>query len=970
MKTLTRAAMALALSLFAWPLQAQTTGTISGLVTDTQGAALDSVCVRARNPETGFERSATSDRTGAYHLPGLPIGTYEITAELTGFRTFTAPATTLNVGRDLTLDVQMRLASRAENVTVSATAPLISTSSSAVGAVVDLARIEGLPLNGRQFANLAATVPGVGLGFHSDVSKTGQYTPQVSGGNGRNINYVVDGADNNDDTVGGLLQSFPLESIAEFSVLTHRFDAEYGRSNGALVNVVTKSGTNQLRGSWFALMRDDSLNARTFREKLAGEDKQPYRRYQYGGSVGGPLQRNRTHYFAAFERTQQDTKQIVNTLGVFSTEEGVFDIPFRQNLLTGKLTTTFGPRQHVSLRYARDHNRQLAGVTPTTAHSAWATSANRFDSVNVNHNWVAASSLFNEVVVQYANFVNDIPANSSGPTVFVQQSDVRGGTSAFAPQRTEQTKIHVRDDLSWTLGGRLGRSHEIRTGVSWVHEPRLRVFQGTFTQGWYTLRDLDLAGPIVSVQVAGGNSTTNFPFEHYGVYTQDDWRVTDRLTLNLGLRWDYTSGIPIDQSGSDNFQVIQEAARAGLLAGTFLDEFRQEPRGDRDNVQPRIGAVLDLFGNGRDVVRGGWGIYTDFGYIASNVLTAALDAGHAGTTFLAANNSGLRKLDGTFFRLGDPLSSINDLNVVPGGLSPAGEVASPVLEQPYSRQTNVGWSHQVASSTVITADYVRVDGRDLNVRLRPYVMINKQLLLAGVAPVVLSPQSTTFRTAVSKASSRYDGLILALHRRMSKGVDATASYTLSQATTDVGTASDEIVQSLMQDIHEPFGSVQQGPASRTDSRHLISLSGIVRAPWGLSVAPIFYYRSALPVHTSDGDVNGDGIPSDKTALAYRYTGITSSGQITFAEDGPCRTINCSRRAPFSQLNLRVSRSFSIRNGVRVEAIAETFNLFNRINPALSLIQRRGSTFMQSASYAGDVGQPEQRVGQIGFRITF
>ena len=143
--------------------------------------------------------------------------------------------------------------------------------------VVDLPRIEGLPLNGRQFANLAATVPGVGLGVHSDPSKSAQHTPQISGGNGRNINTLVDGGDNNDDTVGGLLQLFPLEAIQEFNVLTQRFDAEYGRSS-AVLNIVTKSGTNQLRGSWFTLMRDEALNAQTFSEKLRGVAKQPYRR--------------------------------------------------------------------------------------------------------------------------------------------------------------------------------------------------------------------------------------------------------------------------------------------------------------------------------------------------------------------------------------------------------------------------------------------------------------------------------------------------------------------------------------------------------------------------------------------------------------------------------------------------------------------------------------------------------------------
>ena len=161
--------------------------------------------------------------------------------------------------------------------------------SSSVGGVVDVSRIESLPLNGRQFANLAATIPGVGLGFHSDPTKSSQFSPQIGGGNGRNVNYQIDGGDNNDDTVGGLLQLFPLEAIQEFNFVTQRYKAEYGRSNGGVMNIVTKSGTNNFSGSAFSLFRDKSLNAKTHSEELSNAAKADYRRYQFGGSFGGPI---------------------------------------------------------------------------------------------------------------------------------------------------------------------------------------------------------------------------------------------------------------------------------------------------------------------------------------------------------------------------------------------------------------------------------------------------------------------------------------------------------------------------------------------------------------------------------------------------------------------------------------------------------------------------------------------------------
>ena len=334
----------------------QTTGSIIGRVVDSQGAPVAGAAVAARSSDTGFTRETTSDDNGVYRLLALPVGRYDVSAERTGMARFDRPGIIVNVSQTTDVDIVLRLATLAETVVVTARIPLISTFSSSVGQIVDTTRIEQLPLNGRQFASLAATVPGVGLGFHSDVTKLSQLTPQISGGNGRNVNFIVDGGDNNDDTVGGLLQLFPLEAIQEFNVITQRANAEYGRSGAAVLNVVTRSGTNQVRGSWFTLLRDDRLNSQPFSEVLQGIDKQVYRRYQFGGSVGGPLVLDRVHYFAAFERTQQDTRQVVNTLGVFPAEDGVFDVSFRENLFTTKLTMTPSVDHYIALRYAHDSN--------------------------------------------------------------------------------------------------------------------------------------------------------------------------------------------------------------------------------------------------------------------------------------------------------------------------------------------------------------------------------------------------------------------------------------------------------------------------------------------------------------------------------------------------------------------------------------------------------------------------------------
>lgn len=391
-------------------------------------------------------------------------------------------------------------------------------------------------------------------------------------------------------------------------------------------------------------------------------------------------------------------------------------------------------------------------------------------------------------------------------------------------------------------------------------------------------------------------------------------------------------------------------------------------------MQPRLGAAYDVRGNGRDVIRGGWGIYTDFGYTNSNVLTAALTGG--GITYQATVNSGIRKSDGTFFQVTDPLSTIDSLNAVnPNAPLTNGEVVSPLLDQPFTYQTSIGWSHELTNTTALRADYVRVQGRDLNLRARPNVLVNGVRLLNGVG---IQPNDGNFRTAISKGRSEYNALIVGLRHRMSRGFDVNAGYTLGKATSDVGSAYDELVGNFVQDITEPFAASQMAPSSRTDSRHLVTVSAIVRAPLGINVAPIVLYRSALPVHTFQGvDLNGDGNINDISTLAYRFTGLDANGRVTYEEMGRCETVNCSRRAGFSQTNLRVSRSFRLVGSSRVEAIGEVFNLFNAKNPSLALTQRiinpngaPNAGFMQPSAYAGDVNQPEQRVGQVGIRFSF
>ena len=655
-------------------LAQQTTGNIAGRVLDQQGAAVPGATLTANNPQTGFTRTEPSDSEGLYRLTALPVGVYDVTAELPGFATASRQAVEVSVATTVSIDFDLRIAGIAETVNVVGAASLIERTGSSVGQVVDPHRIERLPLNGRQFANLAATVPGVGIGFHLDGTKGVNYVPQINGGNGRNVNYVIDGGDNNDDTVGGLLQQFPLEAIQEFNFQTQRFKAEYGRSNGGVMNIVTKSGTNQFQGSVFEFFRDKSMNVLTTTEKLAvlGTTREPvkgdYRRNQFGGSFGGPIAQNKAHFFVAIERTQEDRKQLMGPAvrALLPTQTGSAPVQYRENLGTGKVAATLNSAQYLSIRYGRNNNSFPEGASSFRTPDNWGDATNEFNSINVNHNWVIGGSKLNEFIFQYADFANSIAARTTGP--FVQfPNSVLTGANPNAPQVTEQRKFQFRDDFSWHVTGGGGLGHDFKAGVNIIHEPHLFIVNNAGKGVVFNLMlNNDPNGPVRIVQLSDGDSNVNIPNTQYGLYFQDDWRASDRLTVNAGVRYDLVTGIVFDQSLNPNFVRVQEAARAGRLDGIVgLENFGLDPQADRNNVQPRIGAVYDIKGDGTDVVRGGWGIYTDFGYTNSNVLFAALDASATrfGPIFVAQSATGLRNPDGRFYQAGQPLTNLASQNL-------------------------------------------------------------------------------------------------------------------------------------------------------------------------------------------------------------------------------------------------------------------------------------------------------------------
>ena len=312
-------------------------------------------------------------------------------------------------------------------------------------------------------------------------------------------------------------------------------------------------------------------------------------------------------------------------------------------------------------------------------------------------------------------------------------------------------------------------------------------------------------GRVGTVTLSDGDASANIPLKQYGFYVQDDCAVTSKLTLNLGLRYDLITGYQFDQSRNPNFMLMQNAGRAGQLAGIRgLENFGQDPKDDTNNWQPRLGFAYDLRGDGGDVIRGGWGIYMDMAYTNSNALFAASDATGKGfgAVLSVDNQAGIRNPDGSFYRVGQPLANIQSQNQADTSAIPLfGQWTDPRLQMPYTRQTSFGWSHELARNTVVTADFVRADGRDLNVRPR----LNTGVVGGGatgtrrLAFVGVTPNAIGTRPAISAGESKYTALITGLKRRMTNNLDVTATYTLAEAKSQIGTASDELNANNLQD---------------------------------------------------------------------------------------------------------------------------------------------------------------------------
>jgi outer membrane receptor protein involved in Fe transport len=904
-------------------------GTIDGRVLDQSRAAVPGTTVTAKNLATGLSRSAVVSATGTYRIAALPAGNYDVTATLSGFSTQITKGVVVQVGDTVTVDFAMKVGAVTETIEVVGESPLVQATTSDVGQVITEKMVGNIPLNGRKFQDLSLLVPGTRPSNYYDPTKTEVGGISYGGLTGRSVIINVDGGDNNDGVVRGLLQQFSADAIQEYKVTTQRYSAEYGRSVGGVVNVVTKSGTNDLHGTLFVFGRNESLNARDYFQEQQDTEKPPFKQWQFGGTLGGPIVKDKAHYFLSYERNNRDDYANVSTGGLLPADEGNFAQPFRNNLLTAKLDFSLNSNNNLSVRYSlEDQKRDHDFIGGNTLASSGATNTNRIHSAIAKDTTVIGTGKVNELVVLFQHFENNIRAENPG-VPGLSTPDFFYGANLNTPQQTIQKRWQVRDDFSFRKQD-WGGDHQFKVGAEMLRSHYggffIPTLYGNFNFATSLGGDINayLNGIADTFTGSAGTNAADDNWTYVAAYVQDDWKPSPRLTINLGLRYEI-------QYGPYSNKYDTPALRALAAAG-----YNNQRKTDTNNIGPRVGFAYDVNGDAKLILRGGYGRYYD--EIFQNItLYEAWSDSRTPLNFVSASPAPF-----TPNEYAANADAIRESFLDPTFAGQLTRLTAPDLKQPSSDQYNLGVSTQVNRYLAFDVDYVHAVGHD---EIHRWRINTPQNLSTRESPAgVFSPDDGPFNVEGNRGHSKFDGVYVTAKVRHSRAT-AIATYAWTKA---YNLAND--FNTMPADITNVDFELDWGPTPN-DVRNRGTLGAVFELP------ALFQFSTALQANS--------GKPYSASA---GLSGLRTSVRATDPATGQMFPRNSFRAGNYFSWDVRLSKMFNFGKSRQLEALFEVFNLTNHAN-----FDRDNYVFRYSSDNFGNptnVIKNSQRQAEFGLRFRF
>ncbi len=957
----------------------QPTGALSGVVVDPAGALLPGATLKITSRETGAVRTVATDGTGQYRITNLPAGLYNVEVSATGFQRFYSPGLVINVSQTRVLNVEMFISGTSIDIDHTfGIDELIDKETSDIDVVIRNREIENLPLNGRNFLELALLTPGNSIAPNFDPTKTNTVVISSAGQIGRGGNVMVDGADNNDDVVGGALINISQDAVQEFQVATNRFSAEYGRTGSGVINVVTKGGTNEVRGSASFFARDKSLQGlpATFDRSL---ESPPFDRQQYAFTLGGPFIKDKFFGFGALEYRDQDGATLVGIRDVTTRtiRRGFAEAPLQDLLFNTRFDYYWNDANRFGFKYAfQDAEARDSSKLDRAIGSAsyLQNLKNRFHSAIGTWSSVLSSTAVNEFSFSINNFDNTTDPIQSGRQLTFPS--ILDGTSFRVPQATRQNRIQLADAMTLLSG-----NHAIKFGGE-VQRVTSSIDLGVFQDGRIEFvqdfadfdrnndgviddNDLLFAVTLRSQFPERPLSLDNVDNSHFAFFIQDDWRVRRNLTFNIGLRYE----------ADTNVKNISGYSQINPLVASFYSGDR---KADYNNFGPRVGFAWSGFKD-KFVVRGGYGIYYDRVVLQLITLERGLDGRalpvvvRAGNALTDPNGAPIfLDQDGRFLpfapRFNDPFTGF----ILPGAGASGINIIDNSLQNPMVQQTSIGFQWKFARDLVLKADYLHnfgthfIIGRDVGV-------VNN--------PVIGGPERVV--NLESSVKTKYDGLLMSVERRFANRFGFRASYTLSKA---FNYANDDQVPFSNGPIDPNNLQAEYGPTPN-DQRHRFSFAGTIDLPYGFRLSPILTLASGVPMDIIEPSGQsrvlelqrnaGGRLFKTATELNAFLTQVNASRPAS--QQLPLAPADARFNDRFSSLDVRFSKTFRFTDRIRLEPIVEVFNLFNTTN-ILGISNTNFSgfgnvlgtpTFGRAVTTAGGVfGSGGPRAFQLGGRFVF